>query len=77
MKNIDLNNEQVDKVLGAVEEVEELLNDIKERHLYDDGAKLTKLKADFAWMHLKLRQQQKAHQQGIKTTPNEELRAEM
>ena len=77
MGNINLSNEQTDKVLGAIAEVEQLLNDIEERHLYDDAAKLSKIKANFSAMHLKLREQQKNNQQSIKMTTNEELFAEI
>ena len=77
MGNINLSNEQTDKVLGAIAEVEQLLNDIEERHLYDDAAKLSKIKANFSAMHLKLCEQQKNNQQSIKMTTNEELFAEM
>lgn len=77
MENINLSNEQTDQVLGAIEEVEQLLNDIEARHLYDDAAKLSKIKANFSAMHLKLREQQKANQQGIKMMTNEELFAEI
>lgn len=78
MENINLSNE-AGKILGAIEEVEQLLNDIEKRHLYDENdlAKLAKIKANFAAMHLKLREQQKATQPGIKMTTNEEVLAEL
>ena len=78
MENINLSN-AADKILGVVEELEQLLNEIVERHLYDknDLAKLAKIKANFSVMHLKLREQRKAKQQGIKMTTNEEVLAEL
>ena len=78
MENSNLNN-AADKILGVVEELEQLLDDIEARHLYDesDAAKLAKIKAKFAATHLKLREQQKAKQSDIKMTTNEEVLAEL
>ena len=78
MENINLNN-AADKILGVVEELERLLDDIEERHLYEesDAAKLAKIKAKFAATHLKLREQQKAKQSDIKMTTNEEVLSEL
>lgn len=76
MAKIEFSNNE-DRMLDAVAEVEQLLNDIEARGLYDDAAKLSKIKANFSALHLKMREQQRAKQQSIKMTTNEELFAEI
>ena len=74
MGNINLSNEQTDKILSSIKKTEQSINEI---HLQYHAAKLSKIKANFLAMQLKLREQQKAKQQDIKLITNEELFAEI